>query len=94
MSENENMVELIDEETGESVAFEHLATLEYEGELYIALIPVEDAEDDDEEGSVVIMKIDTDEVGNECYVSVEDEELLEAVFEQLMALLDEEDDEQ
>ena len=91
MEENENIVELVDDETGETVVFEHLATLEHEGNMYIALMLPEDVESDDDEGEVLIMKIDQDEDGNECYVSVEDDALQEAVFEKFLALMEEDD---
>ena len=91
MDERENIVELVDDETGESVVFEHLATLEHEGDMYIALMLPEDVESDDDEGEVIIMKIDQDEDGNECYVSVEDDALQEAVFEKFLALMEEAD---
>ena len=91
MDERENIVELVDDETGETVVFEHLATLEHEGDMYIALMLPEDVESDDDEGEVIIMKIDQDEDGNECYVSVEDDELQEAVFEKFLALMEEAD---
>ena len=91
MDENENIVELVDDETGETVVFEHLATLEHEGDMYIALMLPEDVESDDDEGEVIIMKIDQDEDGNECYVSVEDDALQEAVFEKFLALMEEDD---
>ncbi|MBQ8653577.1 MAG: DUF1292 domain-containing protein [Clostridia bacterium] len=93
MEEN-NIVELVDDETGDTVAFEHLATLEHEGGMYIALMLLdEDHSSEDDEGEVVIMKIEQDEDGNECYVYVEDEELQETVFEKFLALMEEEDDE-
>lgn len=91
MDERENIVELVDDETGETVVFEHLATLEHEGDMYIALMLPEDVESDDDEGEVIIMKIDQDEDGNECYVSVEDDALQEAVFEKFLALMEEDD---
>lgn len=90
MEEN-NIVELVDE-NGETVAFEHLATLEHDGGMYIALMLIED-EENDEEGEVVIMKIEQDEDGNECYVCEDDENVQEAVFEKFLALMEEEDDE-
>ena len=92
MEEN-NIIELIDDATGESVTFEHLATVEYEGAYYIALTEVVDEEDDEEECEVIIMKIDQDENGNECYVQVEDEDEQQAVFDKFMALMDEEEEE-
>ena len=93
MEENLNIVELVDDETGETVPFEHLATLEHEGDMYIALMLLDEDHTSDDEGEVVIMKIEQDEDGNECYVYVEDEELQDNVFEKFLALIEEEDDE-
>ena len=89
MEEN-NIIELIDDETGESVSFEHLATIEHEGAYYIALTEIAEEEDDAEECEVIIMKIDQDENGNECYVQVEDEDEQQAVFDKFIELMDEE----
>ena len=91
MEEN-NIIELIDDETGESVSFEHLATIEHEGAYYIALTEIAEEEDDAEECEVIIMKIDQDEDGNECYVQVEDEDEQQTVFDKFLALMEEEDE--
>lgn len=88
----ENIIELIDDATGESVSFEHLATIEHEGAYYIALTEVTE-EDDEEECEVIIMKIDQDEDGNECYVQVEDEDEQQIVFDKFIALMEEEEEE-
>ena len=73
--ENDNMdledlendiIELIDED-GESVPFEYLTTIEYEGKKYIALIPADEVEDE-EEGEVVILEIQEGENGEDVYV--------------------------
>lgn len=93
MEEN-NIIELIDDETGAAIPFEHLATLEYEDGWYIALMVIEDGNEDDEEGEVVIMKIENDEEGNEFYTNVEDEELAEKVFEKFLQLMDEAEEEE
>ena len=91
--ENSNIIELIDE-NGENVRFEHLATLEHEGESYIVLMVLDDEHHvEDEEGEVVIMKIETDDSGAECYVYVEDEDVQEAVFEQFLQLMEDEEEE-
>lgn len=93
---DENIIELIDE-NGEAVQFEHLATLEHEGEYYIALMLLDEEHSvEDDEGEVVIMKIEKDENDEECYVYVEDEELQAVVFEKFLALMEEaeEDDEE
>ena len=93
MEEN-NIIELIDDATGESVSFEHLATIEHEGAYYIALAEVTEEEiDDGEECEVIIMRIDQDEDGNDCYVQVEDEDEQQAVFDKFIALMEEEEEE-
>ena len=93
MSEDQenNIIELVDE-NGETVQFEHLATLEHEGEYYIALMVLDDEHhQEDDEGEVVIMKIAKDEGGEECYEYVEDEDLQEAVFEKFLQLMQEQE---
>ena len=86
---DENIIELIDDESGESVQFLHLATLMHEGKEYIA---VTDAAEDDEECGVFFMEI-ISENGEDSYSPVEDEQLQDALFQQFVALMDEEDDE-
>lgn len=94
MADESNIIELIDED-GESVSFEHLATLEHEGSYYIALMVMdEEGHEEDDEGEVVIMKIEQDEDGNECYVYVEDEDVQEAVFDKFLQLMEEEDEDE
>ncbi len=87
--DDENVVELIGED-GEPVSFEHLMTLEHKGTSYILLSPVE-PETPDEEGSVVIMRIDRDANEADCYVVEENEEVLDAVFNRFLDLVEEEE---
>lgn len=77
-----NVVVLNDEE-GNEVQFEFLDLVELDSEQYAILLPVEEAEDEDAEGEVVILKVeDSDEESEEeTYVSVDDEEVLNKVFE-------------
>ena len=89
MDENDNIIELIDDETGESVQFLHLATLMHEDKEYIA---VTDAAEEDEECGVFFMEIITED-GEDSYSPVEDEKLQDVLFEQFVALMDEDDDE-
>ena len=79
--ESEDIVELIDE-NGESTLFEHLATIEYEGESYLALC---DPEADEEEMEIFILKIEQGEDGNDVYTVPEDE-TADAVFEKLVRM--------
>ena len=79
--ELDNIVILNDEE-GNEVKFEFLDVVELDDEEYVVLLPVTE-EGEEDEGEVVILKIeDTDEDSEEeSYVSVEDEEVLNKVFE-------------
>ena len=70
---------VLNDENGEEIEFEFLDLIEYEGEEYVVLLP---NDEDDEAGEVVILKLeDTDSEDEESYVSVEDEEVLQNVFE-------------
>ncbi len=90
--EEDNIIELLDE-NGETVRFEHLATLDYEDEAYIVLmIPEEDLEEDEEEGGVVIMKIMKDDEGNDYYEYVDDDDTAQAVFARFEQLVEEGDE--
>ena len=76
--ELDNIIVLNDEE-GNEVKFEFLDLIELDGEEYVVLLPTEDEEDNEE---VVILKLeDTDNEETETYVSVDDEETLNKVFE-------------
>ena len=84
MSENINNEELdniivLNDEEGNEAEFEFLDLIEFEGEEYVVLLPVEEADD---AGEVVILKLeDTESEDEESYVSVDDEEVLNKVFE-------------
>ena len=79
--ELDNIVILNDEE-GNEVQFEFLDLVELDDEEYVVLLPVAD-EGEEDEGEVVILKLeDTDDDSEEeSYVGVEDEEILNQVFE-------------
>ena len=90
--EFDSEVTLVDED-GAEVRFEHLMTLEHNGKQYICLAPLEEMEDVDED-EIVILRIDTDEDGNDVYVTPDDEEEIDDVFEKYVEIAeaDEEDD--
>ena len=73
---------ILNDEDGNEVKFEFLDLVELDDEEYVILLPVID-DGVEEEGGVVILKVeDTDEDSEEeSYVSVEDEEILNKVFE-------------
>ena len=72
---------VLNDEDGNEVEFEFLDLIDYDGEEYVVLLPVEE-EETEEPGEVVILKLeDTESEDEESYVSVEDEEILNKVFE-------------
>ena len=79
--ELDNIV-ILNDEDGNEVKFEFLDLIDFEDEEYIVLLPVNE-EGDEEEGEVVILRVeDTDEEADEeSYVSVDDEDVLNKVFE-------------
>ncbi|HHX21938.1 MAG TPA: DUF1292 domain-containing protein [Clostridiales bacterium] len=96
MDEYSNLIELTDED-GVTTVFEYLTTVPYEGNEYVVLMVVPDEEDfdaaeEDDEGEVVILKIEQDENGEDMYVTCEDEEISQAVFDLFMEQLDEDQD--
>ena len=77
--EFDNIIVLNDEE-GKEVQFEFLDLIELDNEEYVVLLPVE--ENPEETGEVVILKVeDTDSESEESYVSVDDQEILNKVFD-------------
>ncbi len=88
--EEDDLVELVDE-NGETTVFEHLATLEHEGETYLALCDPE-ADEDAEDLEVFILKIEQNENGEDIY-TVPDDDVADAVFEKLLKLSEDMDQE-
>ncbi|MCL2383234.1 MAG: DUF1292 domain-containing protein [Oscillospiraceae bacterium] len=76
-NELDNLVVLNDED-GNEVKFEFLDLIEYEGNSYIVLLPLED---DEEDGEVVILQVENTETDEESYISVDDQNVLQQVFE-------------
>ncbi len=71
---------VLNDENGEEVKFEFLDLVELDGEEYVVLLPAD--EGDEEEGEVVILRVeDTEAEEEESYVSVDNEETLNKVFE-------------
>lgn len=73
--EESNLLSLTDE-NGQETLFEYLDVIEYQGKEYLILLPA-----DDEEGQVVILEIEPVDEETENYLSVGDEDLLNAVYD-------------
>lgn len=82
--ELDNNIVTLKDEDGNDINFEFLDMIEFEGENYVILLPAEET-DDEESDEVVILKEekDAEDVGEdeESYVSVDDEEVLNKVFD-------------
>ena len=73
---DDNNVVLFTDDHGNEIEFEFLDLIEYDGDQYAILLPTE--EDADE---VLIMRLVPGEDGQEIYVTVEDEAVMNAVFD-------------
>lgn len=70
-----NILTLTDEH-GNDIDFEYLDVIEYQGKEYLFLMPVEE-----ESAEIVILEIEPVDEENENYLAVENEEILQAVYE-------------
>ena len=88
--EMDNIIELFDENDN-PVRFEHIMTLQFQGEDYVLLAPVDPTEDM-EEDEVLVLRIDNDENGDEIYVSVDDDAIVQKVFEKYLEIVESEEE--
>lgn len=75
MEEQEGIITLTNE-NGEEIEYELVDSITYENAEYVVLLPVEDG---DCEAVILAVESDGDEMEN--YVAVDDEEILEGVYE-------------
>ena len=71
----EENIYLLEDNDGNEVPFEFVDLMEYEGEEYLFLLPIED-----DNGEVLILHIDRVDGDEEAYSGVESEELLTILF--------------
>ncbi len=81
----------ITDEEGNEYELEHLHTLENKGSFYMAFLPT-DMNEDDEDYGIIILKV-IEENGEEILGSVDDQEELEEVYELFAAVLFDDEDE-
>lgn len=86
-----DIVTIVDDDGNEFV-LEFLHTLEYNGEFYIAFLPT-DMDEDDEDYGLIILKV-IKENGEEILGSVDDNDELEAVYEEFAKVLFDGEDEE
>ncbi len=80
--ELEDNIIVLNDENGEEARFEFLDLIDLDDEEYVVLLPADDTEDEGA-GEVVILKVEDSEDGSdlESYVSVDNEETLNRVFD-------------
>jgi len=88
---DDNIVVLVDE-NGENVEFEHLDTIEMNGNEYVILLPLEEGNDDGENDEVIILKIERTDEGEDTFITIEDEAELNEVFEEFKERMEEFED--
>lgn len=91
MSEERDDIVVLVDENGEEVEFEHLDTIELNGNEYVVLLPVDESEEEKAIDEVVILKIEHGEE-EDSFVSVEDDDELDAVFEEFRVRMEDEFD--
>ena len=75
-NEEETSILTLTDENGVDTDFEYLDCIDYEGKEYLLLLPLED-----EESGIVILEIEPVDEENENYLAVEDEAVLDAVYD-------------
>ena len=82
----------ITDDNGDEFSLEHLDTIEYGDEVYMAFVPA-DMDEDDPDYGLIILKV-VEENGEELFASIDDESEREAVHKAFMdQLFDDEDEE-
>lgn len=93
MADDKDDVVVLVDENGEEVEFEHLDTVELNDNEYVILLPLSEEEDtEDDVDEVVILKIEHNENGEDSFITVEDEEELQEVFEEFKTRMEDQYD--
>ena len=74
--EEEAIIVELEDEDGNTTEFEYLDTIGYDGEEFVVLIEIDETSD-----GVVILKIESIDDETENYIGIDDEELVEKVYE-------------
>ena len=76
LQEEESSILTLTDENGVDAEFEYLDCIDYQGKEYLILMPL-----DQEEPEVVILEVEPVDEENENYLAIEDETILEAVYQ-------------
>ena len=86
-----DFITLTDDE-GNEFEVEHLDTLEYNGTVYMAFVPADMDEEDEDFGLILLKVVEKD--GEELLADIDDENELDTVYEKFMEVLFEDEDEE
>lgn len=87
--EDDDMFVTLDLDDGSSVECQVLTIFEADGRDYIALLPLDENGDDNEDGEVFIYRYSEDAEGNPSLENIEDDDEYEVVSDRFDELLDE-----
>ena len=92
--ENEfgNDIISITDDEGNEFVLEHLHTLELNGQVYMAFLPTDIGEDDEDYGLILLKVVVED--GEEILGSIDDPDELESVYESFAEVLFDDEDEE
>jgi len=79
----------ISDEDGNDFVLEHVDTMEIDDIYYLAFLPTDMDEDDDDYGLIILKAVEED--GEEILVSIDDDDLLESLCEQFIERLADEE---
>ncbi len=74
--EEQGTILTLTDENGEDVDFDYLDSIDYEGKEYLVLMPVDEVSTE-----IVILEVEPVDEENENYLSVDDEGILNAVYD-------------
>lgn len=76
LQEEQTSIITLTDENGVDIDFEFMDCIEYQDKEYLALLPAEEGNNE-----IVILEVEPVDEENENYIAVEDEAVLEAVYE-------------
>lgn len=76
IAEEQTSIITLTDENGVDTDFAFMDCIEYQGKEYLALLPAEEGSNE-----VVILEVEPVDEENENYIAIEDEAVLEAVYE-------------
>jgi uncharacterized protein YrzB (UPF0473 family) len=89
--ENDGLIYTLIDDDGIEQEFEYLDQLEFEGNVYYAMSMLSDADDDEELAEFDVLRVESDEDGEEILVTLEDDDLRTRIGDMFVELLNAED---